>query len=86
VYTVIIGDERLGARFVGDRNAAFLRDFGMRFDQARAAAPSLNRQAAPEFEFPVDLVGLAAVDRDKTDALALHPAHRLFAARYEQLA
>ena len=86
VHTVVIGDERQGARFVGDRDATFLRDFGMRFDQARAATPGLNREATPELEFSVDLVGLPPVYRDKADALTLHPAHRVLAACYEQLA
>ena len=58
----------------------------MRFDQARAAAPGFDRQATPELEFSVDLVGLPAVNRDEADALASHPAHRVLAARDQEFA
>ena len=77
---VIIGDQRQCARFIGDRNAVFSGDPGVRLDKAWAATPGFNRQAAPELEFSIDLVGLPAVDRNKPDALLLHPAHRIFAA------
>src|SRR5262249_52654810 len=72
---VVIGDERQGARVVGDCNAVFPRDLGVRFDKTWAAAPGFHRQAAPEFEFSIDLVGLPSVDWNEADALLLHPAH-----------
>src|SRR4029078_9363042 len=78
---VIIGDQRQRARFIGDRNAIFPGDPGVRLDKAWAATPGFNGQAAPELEFSIDLVGLPAVDRNKPDALLLHPATRIFHAR-----
>ncbi len=51
-----------------------------------AAAPRFHREAAPELELAVDLVGLPAVDRDEPDALFLHPEHRVLAARDKDFA
>ena len=86
MHAVVVGDERDGARVVCDCNPALLRDFCVRFNEARAAAPGLNRKAAPELEFPVDFIGLPSVDWNKPDTLALHPPHRVLAACYQQFA
>ena len=83
---VVIRDQRQRAGVIGDRDAVRLGDAGMRLDQAGSAAPGLDREAAPELEAAVDLEGLAAVDRDEADALLLHPAHGVAAARHQQLA
>jgi len=83
---VVIGDQRQRARIVGNRDALLLRDRRVRLDQARAAAPGLDGEAAPELELALDLVGLPAVDRNEADALLLQPPHRVLAARDQKLA
>ena len=86
MHAAVIGDERDGARVVGDGDAALLRDFCVRFDETRATTPGLNGKATPEFEFSVDFISLPSVDRNKADALALHPSHRVLAACDQQFA
>src|SRR5260221_2411581 len=86
VNAVIVGDQRESMRVVGNRYAVFHRDFCVRLDEARAAAPGFDRESAPEFEFTVDLVGLSAIDGDETNAFLLHPAHRVFASCDQKLA
>ena len=49
----------------------------MLLDQAWLAALRFHREAAPELEFAVDQIGLAAPDRIELHALAVQPAHRV---------
>src|SRR5262249_61226401 len=67
-------------------DAVFAGDLAVRVDKPGSATPGLHCQPAPKLEFAVDLVGLASIDRNETDALALHPAHRVLTARDEQFA
>ena len=68
------------ARLVVDRDAGLRRRLVLEIDQARAAAPGLDREAAPELVLAVHLEGLAAVGRLEAHALAAHPLQGLEAA------
>ncbi len=78
---VIIGNEGERARIVGETDPVLFGDLGVHVDETWPAAPGFHRQAAPELELAVHLVGLPTIDRNEADALLLHPAHGLLAAR-----
>src|ERR1700681_4866135 len=58
----------------------------MLVDQAGTATPGLDREAAPELELAVDLVGLSAPDRREPHALLAQPAHAVARAVDEAVA
>jgi len=73
VHPVIVGDQVLAARFIGDIDAVLFERGEEALDEARPAAPGFEREAAPEHEFAVVLEGLARIHRREADALAAHP-------------
>ena len=77
-----------GGRLIEDLDAFALARLVLVIDQARAPAPGLGRQPAPEFvaRAVVDLVRLAAVARLEFDALLAQPHQRLEAALDQDLA
>src|SRR4029453_4290214 len=83
---IVVGNKRHSPRVIGDMNAIFARDPGVCINKSGPAAPGFNRQPAPKLELAVDLVSLASIDRNETDAFALHPSHRFLAASDEQFA
>src|SRR5205807_5477633 len=85
LHALIIGDEAERAGLVDEVDLVLARDLAPGGDQAGAAAPTLDREAAPEFELAVHFERLPTVDRRKLDALAAHPAHRLSAFLDQQL-
>ena len=64
-------------RAVADIDSGSPGNPGVAVDQARTAAPGLQREPAPEAEAAVDLEGLAPVNRHEADALAVQPLHGL---------
>ena len=70
---VVVGDQRLAARLVGDLDLPLLGRLEEALDEPRPAAPGLERKAAPEHELALVLEGLARIHRRKADALAAHP-------------
>ena len=79
-------DQRDAARVVADLDAVLLGELEVLVDQPRAAALGFHREAAPELEFAVDEIGLAAPDRVELHALAVQPAHRVARAADEAVA
>src|SRR5580704_722966 len=53
-------------------------------DETGAAAPSLDRQAAPEFKSTFDLKCLASVNRNEANPFAAHPLERWMASSDEE--
>ena len=75
VHAGIAGEQRTRLCPVVNGDAGLVRRPVERIDQARAAAPRLDREPAPEPEAAVRLLeGLAAVARLEPDALAAQPA------------
>ena len=60
-----------------DGNARFHGRLVLEIDQAWAAPPGFDGQAAPELVLAVHLEGLPAIARLETYALGAHPLHRL---------
>ena len=80
---VVGAAQSLGPLTVADVYAGLFCDGGKAVYQARAAAPCLHREAAPEPHLAIYFEGLAAVQRQKTHAQALHPQQG-FEARLDQ--
>ena len=85
MHAIVVGDQRLAARLVGDLDLPLLGGLEEAFDQPRPAAPGFERQPAPEDELALVLEGLARIHRGKADALAAHPEQRLLALGDQQL-
>src|SRR5581483_9140481 len=66
-------DQRDARGLVVDRDAGLDRGLVLEVDQARAAAPRLDREPAPELVLAVHLEGLPSVGRLEAHALAAHP-------------
>src|SRR5207237_3259778 len=73
VHPVIVGDQVLAARFIGDIDAVLFERGEEALDEARPAAPGFEREPAPAHEFAVVLEGLARIPRRKADTLAAPP-------------
>ena len=68
--TGVVGEQRAGLGLVMDGDARLRRGLVERGDEARPAAPGLDREPAPEAEAAVFLLeGLAAVTRLEAHAL-----------------
>ena len=85
VDAVVVGDKVARAGLVGHLDAVAPGRLEQRLDQARAAAPGLDREPAPELEAALDLERLAPPDRRKAHALVAHPAHGGVAAPHQQV-
>jgi hypothetical protein len=83
---VVVGDQVQRPGLEGEGDALAARHRIERLDQARPAAPGLDRQPAPEFEPPVDAIGLPPPDRHEAHAGIAHPQHRRPAAVDQQVA
>ena len=69
----VLADEAGGRRLVENADAAPLHIGIERLEQLRPAAPDVQREAAPELELAVDLVGLPSEARLQLHALPRHP-------------
>src|SRR5450631_1386450 len=76
-HHAILLDQRHRGRPVMDRNAGLDRRLVLEIDQAWAATPGLDRQAAPELVLAVYLEGLATIARLEAHTLGAHPLERL---------
>ena len=85
MHAVIVGDQRLAARLIGDVDAVLFERVEQALDEPRPAAPGFQRQPAPEHELALMLEGLARIHRREADALAAHPQQRLLALGDQQL-
>ena len=79
-HHAVLLDQRHRGRRVVDRDAGLHRRLVLEVDQARAAAPGLDGEPAPELVLAVDLEGLPAVARLEAHALGPHPLQGLEAA------
>src|SRR6185295_1447643 len=79
-HHAVLLNQRHRRRLVVDWDAGLDRRLVLEIDQARPAAPRLDRQAAPELVLAVHLEGLPAVARLEAHALAAHPFQGLEAA------
>ena len=85
-YAVVVREQRKRRGLVVDGDARLCRSLVERCDEARPAAPGLDREAAPEAEAAVlPLECLAAVARLIPHALATQPDERVVAAGHELL-
>ena len=82
----VVGEERAGLGLVMDGDARLRRGLVERGDEARPAAPGLDREPAPEAEAAVSLLeSLAAVTRLEAHAVLAQPEQGGVAAGHELL-
>ena len=78
-----LADQADGGRLVQNGDVAPLHIGRERPEQLRPAAPDVQREAAPELELAVDLVGLPAQARLQLHALTHHPFRGVEAAAHQ---
>ena len=79
----IFTDETGGGRLIENRDAAPLHIGIERVEQLRPAAPDVQCETAPEFEFSVDLVGLPSQPRPQLHTLLGDPFGSVQTAAHE---
>src|SRR5215831_3469010 len=78
-------DEANRWRLVHDRDAASPDICVEGFEQLWTTAPDVQREAAPELEFAVDLIGLPPEARLEPHALSHHPLRSVETAAHQDL-